>query len=146
MSNKKILQGHNKALESLATIAGIPLTKGIDLSVLGYTKFEVGSFTPAVDTANGMVITHSLGVRPKCVVYSACEDITDTTKNYFVRGSYVASNSGYCAGGVIYNSGNNSNYITMNDTSNTDKKTYLTTYNQYCYFKAGVKYSYILMA
>lgn len=27
MSNKKILQGHNKALESLATIAGIPITK-----------------------------------------------------------------------------------------------------------------------
>ena len=27
MSNKKILQGHNKALESLATIAGIPLAK-----------------------------------------------------------------------------------------------------------------------
>lgn len=27
MSNKKILQGHNKALESLATIAGIPISK-----------------------------------------------------------------------------------------------------------------------
>lgn len=27
MSNKKILQGHNKALESLATIAGIPIVK-----------------------------------------------------------------------------------------------------------------------
>ena len=41
MSNKKILQGHNKALESLATIAGIPIKEKITPEMFGCTKMAI---------------------------------------------------------------------------------------------------------
>lgn len=67
MSNKKILQGHNKALESLATIAGIPLPAITDLlSEIDCTKYEQGSFTLSEDKSAGThIVNHSMGVVPK---------------------------------------------------------------------------------
>ena len=63
MSNKKILQGHNKALESLATIAGIPIE--VDPTTImkkfGYTKMAVDTFTPTVNSEGTTNIPHSLG-------------------------------------------------------------------------------------
>ena len=46
MSNKKILQGHNKALESLATIAGIPLAKE------GLTAWAKYNYLPKINLTN----------------------------------------------------------------------------------------------
>lgn len=66
MSNKKILQGHNKALESLATIAGIPLPAITDLlSEIDCTKYEQGSFTLSADSTSSQIVNHSMGVVPK---------------------------------------------------------------------------------
>ena len=66
MSNKKILQGHNKALESLATIAGIPLPAITDLlSEIDCTKYEQGSFTLSADSTSSQIVNHSMGVMPK---------------------------------------------------------------------------------
>ena len=67
MSNKKILQGHNKALESLATIAGIPLPAITDLLFeIDCTKYEQGSFTLSEDKSAGThIVNHSMGVMPK---------------------------------------------------------------------------------
>lgn len=66
MSNKKILQGHNKALESLATIAGIPLPAITDLlSEIDCTKYEQGSFTLSADSTSSQTVNHSMGVVPK---------------------------------------------------------------------------------
>ena len=66
MSNKKILQGHNKALESLVTIAGIPLPAITDLlSEIDCTKYEQGSFTLSADSTSSQIVNHSMGVMPK---------------------------------------------------------------------------------
>ncbi len=46
MSNKKILQGHNKALESLATIAAIPLEKA------GLTAWAKYNYLPKINLTN----------------------------------------------------------------------------------------------
>lgn len=67
MSNKKILQGHNKALESLATIAGIPIKQGVPIELFGCTKMAVDEVTFASDAASNTEINHSLGEIPRYV-------------------------------------------------------------------------------
>lgn len=70
MSNKKILQGHNKALESLATIAGIPIEKGefcID-EIIPTTNIDLN----AANSLNSATkIPHSLGKIPSVVAILA---------------------------------------------------------------------------
>lgn len=65
MSNKKILQGHNKALESLATIAGIPIKEKINPKLFGCTKMAIDTFTPPNDIEVSTQVPHSLGELPK---------------------------------------------------------------------------------
>lgn len=140
MSNKKILQGHNKALESLATIAGIPITKGVDLSSLGITKWEVGSITPSSNTGTGISITHSLGVVPRAMIYYG-----DTNDSTCVRhGAFIADNKGYVSGGVTYSGG--SSATTASGVQWTPTTANLSTGGSYRYLAKGVEYSYILMA
>ncbi len=65
MSNKKILQGHNKALESLATIAGIPIKKSefcID-EIIPTTDIDLAPYPLSAATK----IPHSLGKTPSVV-------------------------------------------------------------------------------
>lgn len=105
MSNKKILQGHNQALESLATIAGIPIE--VDPTTImkkfGYTKMAVDTFTPTENSVGTTNIPHSLGEKPKMVLI--CSDVSSgsvTTPVYFMlKKSSEPSSSIYhatCAG------------------------------------------------
>lgn len=69
MSNKKILQGHNKALESLATIAGIPIKKSefcID-EIIPTTDIDLAPYLSNTATK----IPHSLGKTPSVVAILA---------------------------------------------------------------------------
>ncbi len=69
MSNKKILQGHNKALESLATIAGIPIKKSefcID-EIIPTTDISLNPYASSAATK----IPHSLGKTPSVVAILA---------------------------------------------------------------------------
>lgn len=69
MSNKKILQGHNKALESLATIAGIPIKKSefcID-EIIPTTDIDLAPYPSSAATK----IPHSLGKTPSVVAILA---------------------------------------------------------------------------
>lgn len=69
MSNKKILQGHNKALESLATIAGIPIKKSefcID-EIIPTTDIDLDPYPLSAATK----IPHSLGKTPSVVAIIA---------------------------------------------------------------------------
>ena len=84
MSNKKILQGHNKALESLATIAGIPIKQGIPLELFDCTKMAVDEITFASDVASNTEINHSLGEIPRYVFLLRDSMPTSTTTyNWF---------------------------------------------------------------
>lgn len=69
MSNKKILQGHNQALESLATIAGIPIKKSefcID-EIIPTTDIDLAPYPLSAATK----IPHSLGKTPSVVAILA---------------------------------------------------------------------------
>ena len=79
MSNKKILQGHNKALESLATIAGIPIKEKITPEMFGCTKMAVDEITFASDVASDTEINHSLGEIPRYVFLLRDSMPTSTT-------------------------------------------------------------------
>lgn len=108
MSNKKILQGHNKALESLSTIAGIPIE--VDPTTImkkfGYTKMAVDTFTPTVNSGGTTNIPHSLGEIPKMVLI--CSDVfsggTTTPVYYMLKMTTKASDEHYYAtcGGFCY--------------------------------------------
>ena len=105
MSNKKILQGHNQALESLATIAGIPIK--VDPTTImkqfGYTKMAVDTFTPTENSTGVTNIPHSLGEKPKMVLI--CSDVSSgsvTTPVYFMlekRSDSTSDNYNYSNGG-----------------------------------------------
>nr|DAG69786.1 MAG TPA: hypothetical protein [Caudoviricetes sp.] len=78
MSNKKILQGHNKALESLATIAGIPIKGKINPEMFGCTKMAIDTFTVPQDTVD-VTVNHSLGKKPVCAIIVT--DVVNVPKN-----------------------------------------------------------------
>lgn len=78
MSNKKIIQGHNKALESLATIAGIPIKEKITPEMFGCTKMAIDTFTVSQDTVN-VTVNHSLGEKPVCAIIVT--DVVNVPKN-----------------------------------------------------------------
>ena len=78
MSNKKILQGHNKALESLATIAGIPIKEKINPELFGCTKMAIDTFTVPQDTVS-VTVNHSLGEKPVCAIIVT--DVVNVPKN-----------------------------------------------------------------
>lgn len=78
MSNKKILQGHNKALESLATIAGIPIKEKINPELFGCTKMAIDTFTVSQDTTS-TTVNHSLGKKPVCAIIVT--DVVNVPKN-----------------------------------------------------------------
>lgn len=88
MSNKKILQGHNKALESLVTIAGIPLTKGFDIDRLGFTKYAFDTFTPTSDTTEKTTINHSLGEIPTLTLIVPLTFLTSSS--VYIMASLIA--------------------------------------------------------
>ena len=112
MSNKKILQGHNKALESLATIAGIPIKTTPEM--FGCTKMAADEITFASDVASDTEINHSLGEIPRYVFLLRDSMPTSTTTydwliafmllNYFSQSNsvghkYYASSPDYLAYG-----------------------------------------------
>jgi hypothetical protein len=114
MSNKKILQGHNKALESLATIVGIPIKEKITPEMFGCTKMAVDEITFASDVASDTEINHSLGEIPRYVFLLRDSMPTSTTTynwliafmllNYFSKSESVghkhyASSPSYLAYG-----------------------------------------------
>ncbi len=78
MSNKKILQGHNKALESLATIAGIQIKEKITPEMFGCTKMAIDTFTVPQDTIS-TTVNHSLGEKPVCAIIVT--DVVNVPKN-----------------------------------------------------------------
>lgn len=141
MSNKKILQGHNKALESLATIAGIKLTKGIDLSLLGITKWEVGSFTLSTSELYYR-LTHSLGKIPRMIIVTS-ENVTNSD---CINELIVLSNKARTFAGIlsIYNNNGNSRDLQITGAKLTENAVNLEDGSNY--FLAGKTYNYIVMA
>lgn len=91
MSNKKILQGHNKALESLVTIAGIP----IEVSTFGKNVYYESEFTFASETAFSELgtINHNLGVMPKLIIIFA-KNIAGLKNGDFIANASLINKSG----------------------------------------------------
>jgi hypothetical protein len=141
MSNKKILQGHNKALESLATIAGIQIKEKINPELFGCTKFEKGTFTPS-SAVTSATINHSLDVKPKISIVRAKGNPTDTTLMAITEYSLTTAGRGakileLTDGDVI------GNLVPSGLISSTTQVSFVT--NNWG-FKQGVEYEYILMA
>lgn len=143
MSNKKILQGHNKALESLVTIAGIPIEGVADLlSKIGVTKWESGSFTLAAD-ASSVKIEHSLGVIPLFVLVQG----VNVSGGYVVRFLSTFTDQRYGEAMAAYFASGSQGAGTNETKVSSENVLYIRSpKNQTWNFKAGVKYSYILMA
>lgn len=91
MSNKKTLQGHNKALESLATIAGIP----IEVSTFGKNAYYESEFTFASETAFSELgtINHNLGVMPKLIIIFA-KNIAGLKNGDFIANASLIDKNG----------------------------------------------------
>lgn len=92
MSNKKILQGHNKALESLATIAGIPIKQGIPIELFNCSKIAVDEITFASNVASNTEINHSLGEIPRYVFLLRKNMFTSTPTTYNTIMSNISFN------------------------------------------------------
>ncbi len=81
MSNKKILQGHNKALESLATIAGIPITKlpiEYGYVTLSERTYQIQVSHSVKNAKRAIIIPISLTINPESydiILYYAALDI-----------------------------------------------------------------------
>lgn len=151
MSNKKILQGHNKALESLATIAGIP----IEVSTFGKNVYYESEFTFASETAFSELgtINHKLGVMPKLIIIFA-KNIAGLKNGDFIANASLINKSGSSidlALGTIssgtswwsFPSGGNNrvSWQNVSETSITAKK----LGNQTDGFSAGVTYKIIIV-
>lgn len=102
----------NKNMANLASaIAGLPSGGGsIDLSALGITKAESGTFTNSYpNTANLWEVSHNLGVVPKLVMYMMADDTylenSSTSSNkcaVFGLKIQTGEVSGYYTTGGIY--------------------------------------------
>lgn len=96
MSNKKILQGHNKALESLATIAGIPIE--VDPTTImkkfGYTKMAVDTFTPTANSGGTPDKTPALWAVIDVTHAGTIEDPIPASRGMeYVKGLYYIENN-----------------------------------------------------
>lgn len=122
MSNKKILQGHNKALESLAAIAGIPIKKSefcID-EIIPTTDIDLAPYPSSAATK----IPHSLGKTPSVVAILATSMGVETfnlASLYATKLNSIISkeNDGLFATSAFQNQAFNSAYNTQvvaNDT------------------------------
>lgn len=140
MSNKKILQGHNKALESLATIAGIPINQGVPLELFGCTKFENGTFTPS-SVVGSVTINHSLGVKPKISIVRAKGNPTDTTLMAITEYPLTTGN-----GAKILELTDGTVTGGLNTSGLIHSTTQVSLVTNNWGFKQGVEYEYILMA
>lgn len=159
MSNKKILQGHNKALESLATIAGIPIEEKINPKLFGCTKMAIDTFTVPQDTVN-VTVNHSLGEKPVCAIIVT--DVVNVPKNaekkYPLRLAIVFPiiTSGVY---IVYTAFLTKEYLTNNEDYATAQKYQIKgtvsasqlqiivdSSNGYKYIKAGTEYTIITMA
>lgn len=162
MSNKKILQGHNQALESLATIVAIPLEK-IDLSSLGITKVFQGTVkftelpvdndTPLSSVmATGITAANIVAIiiNPRTVI-SDYNSSNTYLQSCVLRKAIKTSNvfygkwEGYNINGIQYNdtqvavdSPSTYAYVISNITSDGDITFFSKTY--YSLYKANVTY------
>lgn len=152
MSNKKILQGHNKALESLATIAGIPIK---EVSMFGENAYYEAEFTYASETDFSELgtINHNLGVMPKLIIIFA-KNIAGLKNGDFIvnasvinkHGSAIDLALGTISSGESWwsfpNGGNNRvSWQNVSETSVTAKR----LGNQTDGFSAGVTYKIIIV-
>lgn len=151
MSNKKILQGHNKALESLATIAGIP----IEVSTFGNNVYYESEFTFASETAFSELgtINHNLGVMPKLIIIFA-KNIAGLKNGDFIANASIINKYGSAIDLALGtdsvgnswwsfpNGGNNRvSWQNVSETSVTAKKEGSQTDG----FSAGVTYKIIIV-
>lgn len=150
MSNKKILQGHNKALESLATIAGIP----IEVSTFGKNAYYESEFTFASETAFSELgtINHNLGVMPKLIIIFA-KNIADLKNGDFIANASLIDKNGQAIDLALGDSGGNSwwsfpnsvnNRVSWQNVSETSI-TAIKAGNQTDGFSAGVTYKIIIV-
>lgn len=111
---------------------------GIDISKLGCTKFEEGSFTPSGD-AYVYNATHSLGVIPKfAIVYGGI------ISGYVCWQTFPIATSGDSRGACVSNGGTGS-YTSSYTAKFTSSKAELQI-NSGGQFKAGIEYHYLLLA
>lgn len=159
MSNKKILQGHNKALESLATIAGIPIKEKINPKLFGCTKMAIDTFTVPQDTVS-TTVNHSLGEKPVCAIIVT--DVVNVPKNAekklplrlaivfpiiisgiysvytaFLTKEYLTSDGDYATA---------QKYQTQGTVSATQLQIVVAAANGFKFIKAGTEYTLITMA
>ena len=149
MSNKKILQGHNQALESLATIAGIPIEikERITPETFGFTKIAIDKFTFTSDTqVRSATLTHSLGEPPKQIVILTDKG-TDLPVNAIKEVIAITLNGDWAtineAIGFYKESPNYSEIGTPGQVTTTSTNISLDLYNA---FGGGVTYTLITMA
>lgn len=147
MSNKKILQGHNKALESLTAIAGIQIKikERITPETFGFTKMAVDEFTFTSDTqVRNATLTHSLGEPPKQIIIltdistdlpsSAIKEVFAIT----LTGSWTDKATGLYKESTYYSPISSPGQVTATSTNIS-----LDLFNN---FGGGVKYTLITMA
>lgn len=160
MSNKKILQGHNKALESLATIAGIPIEEKINPKLFGCTKMAIDTFTVPQDTVS-VTVNHSLGKKPVCAIIVT--DIVNVPKTIdqkqplrlaiifpiIASGVYIVYTA-FLTKEYLTNAGEEyaiaQKYQTKGTVSASQLQIIVNTATGFKYIKAGTEYTLITMA
>lgn len=159
MSNKKILQGHNKALESLATIAGIPIKEKINPEMFGCTKMAIDTFTVPQDTVS-VTVNHSLGEKPVCAIIVT--DVVNVPKNAekefplrlaivfpVILGGVYSVYTAFLTKEYLTDFGDYStaqNYQVQGTVSATQLQIIVAYSNNVKYIKAGTEYTLITMA
>ena len=112
------------------------VVEGIDLSALGMTKCETGSFTLASDYYT-VTFNHTLGIKPKAVIINENAGVTGSK----IINTYLASGT---RSAYTYNARAGSGVSTNNtlDISTVEIGADNTNYK----FKGGVEYHYALFA
>ncbi len=117
------------------------LAEGADLSTIGITKATCGSVTFAKKTLLTQSITHNLGVKPQVLfMYSMNSVGSDELEMWFAHLKYRASGIPVNGdgSGIFYGSTITATTFAVNakDASYLDAR----------YYKAGVKYNWVVMA
>ena len=113
----------------------------IDIAKLGFTKYEIGKFTPTSDIQE-ITVNHSLGVIPKLVM--SFGNATGTT--YLNGQAQLISTEGRSAFSVAKNSWNSvEGFANSYSSTATDNTLKIMGMNSRL-FKAGIEYTYLILS
>ena len=118
------------------------VVEGVDLSALGVSKFETGTYTPS-ENVQSITLNHSLGVIPKIAIVFNFN--TPSGNSYISHVVSAYTNSGSASAGVITNNGGTTNAISSGVYASETEVT-LGVGSSVRLFVGGTTYSYILLA